>query len=171
MSQAPEKTGVETPALDWLVQLGYTHLPGAAVKVEHRHLALVLEDVLRPRLLALNPWLAEAPGGVDAALIELRKRANDELLAANQAVWQQVLHRSDIQVKDLAGQPRSVRFLDATDASRNDFHVMDQYVGRNADGELFRPDLLLFVNGLALAIIECKASVTVREPPFLRPVS
>lgn len=158
MSQAPEKTGVETPALDWLVQLGYTHLPGAAVKVEHRHLAPVLEDVLRPRLLALNPWLAEAPGGVDAALIELRKRANDALLAANQAVWQQVLHRADIQVKDLAGQLRSVRFLDATDASRNDFHVVDQYVGRNADGELFRPDLLLFVNGLPLAIIECKAS-------------
>ena len=158
MSQAPEKTGVETPALDWLVRLGYTHLPGAAVKVEHRHLAPVLEDVLRPRLLALNPWLAEAPGGVDAALIELRKRANDELLAANQAVWQQVLHRSDIQVKDLAGQPRSVRFMDAGDASRNDFHVVDQYVGRNADGDLFRPDLLLFVNGLPLAIIECKAS-------------
>jgi type I restriction enzyme R subunit len=158
MSQAPEKTGVETPALDWLVRLGYTHLPGAAVKVEHRHLAPVLEDVLRPRLLALNPWLAEAPGGVDAALIELRKRANDELLAANQAVWQQVLHRSDIQVKDLTGQPRSVRFLDATEASHNDFHVVDQYVGRNADGELFRPDLLLFINGLPLAIIECKAS-------------
>lgn len=158
MSQAPEKTGVESPALGCLVRLGYTHLPGAVVKVEHRHLAPVLEDVLRPRLLALNPWLAEAPGGVDAALIELRKRANDELLAANQAVWGQVLHRSDIQVKDLAGQPRSVRFLDATEASRNDFHVVDQYVGRNADGELFRPDLLLFINGLPLAIIECKAS-------------
>ena len=158
MSQAPEKAGVETPALEWLVRLGYTHLPGAAVTVEHRHLAPVLEGVLRPRLLALNPWLAEAPGEVDAALIELRKRANDELLAANQAVWQQVLHRSDIQVKDLAGQPRSVRFLDATDASHNDFHVVDQYVGRNADGELFRPDLLLFVNGLPLAIVECKAS-------------
>ncbi|MFG0610183.1 MULTISPECIES: type I restriction endonuclease subunit R [Delftia] len=158
MSQSPEKTGVETPALEWLVRLGYTHLPGAAVKVEHRHLAPVLEDVLRARLLALNPWLAEAPSGVDAALIELRKRTHDALLAANQAVWQQVLHRSDIQVKDLAGLPRSVRFLDAAEASRNDFHVVDQYVGRNADGDLFRPDLLLFVNGLPLAIIECKAS-------------
>ena len=30
MSHAPEKSGVETPAIDWLVQLGYTHLPGAA---------------------------------------------------------------------------------------------------------------------------------------------
>lgn len=158
MSQSPEKTGVETPAIESLVKLGYTHLPGHTVQVEHRHLAPLLEDVLRPRLLALNPWLAEAPGGVDAALIELRKRVNDELLPANKAFWEQVVHRSDIQLKDVEGKPRSVRFFNASIPSHNDFHVVNQYVGKNADGDLFRPDLLLFVNGLPLAIIECKAS-------------
>lgn len=158
MSQSPEKTGVETPALEWLVKLGYTYLPGTEVKVEHRHLAPVLEDVLRPRLLALNPWLSDAPGGVDAAVIELRKRVTDELLPANKAFWEQVVHRSDIQVKDTEGKPRSVRFFDASAVTHNNFHVVDQYVGKNADGDLFRPDLLLFVNGLPLAIIECKAS-------------
>lgn len=66
-------------------------------------------------------------------LFRERNRANDELLVVKQAVRQQVPHRSDIQVKDLAGQPRSVRFLDTTDASRNDFHAVDQHVGRNAD--------------------------------------
>ncbi|MCG9031186.1 type I restriction endonuclease subunit R [Laribacter hongkongensis] len=157
MSQ-PEKTGVETPAIESLVKLGYTHLPGNTVQVEHRHLAPLLEDVLRPRLLALNPWLATAPGGIDTALIELRKRVNDELLPANRAFWEQVVHRSDIQLKDAEGKPRSVNFFDATAAAHNDFHVVDQYVGKNADGDLFRPDLLLFVNGLPLAIIECKAS-------------
>ena len=158
MSQSPEKIGVETPAIESLVKLGYTHLPGHAVQVEHRHLAPVLEDVLRSRLLNLNPWLATAPGGVDAALIELRKRVNDELLVANKVFWEQVVHRSDIQVKDANGKPRSVRFFDASQVALNDFHVVDQYVGKNADGDLFRPDLLLFVNGLPLAIIECKAS-------------
>lgn len=158
MSQSPEKTGVETPAIESLLKLGYTHLPGHAVQVEHRHLAPVLEDVLRPRLLALNPWLATAPGGADAALMELRKRVNDELLLANKAFWEQVVHRSDVQVKDAEGKPRSVRFFDASTVAHNDFHVVDQYVGRNADGDLFRPDLLVFVNGLPLATIECKAS-------------
>lgn len=158
MSQSSEKTGVETPAIESLVKLGYTHLPGNAVQVEHRHLAPLLEDVLRPRLLALNPWLATAPGGVDASLLELRKRVNDELLPANKAFWEQLVHRSDIQVKDADGKPRSVRFFDATTVAHNDFHVVDQYVGKNADGDLFRPDLLLFVNGLPLAIVECKAS-------------
>ncbi|HCG1028606.1 TPA: type I restriction endonuclease subunit R, partial [Pseudomonas aeruginosa] len=158
MSQSPEKVGVEQPAINWLIKLGYTHLLGNQISVEHRHLAPVLEDVLQARLLILNPWLASAPGGISAALIELRKRVTDELLPANRAFWEQVLNRSDIQVKDAEGKPRSVRFFDVRDASNNDFHVVDQYVGRNADGEVFRPDLLLFVNGLPLAIVECKAS-------------
>lgn len=158
MSQSPEKIGVELPAINWLIKLGYTHLSGSQVQIEHRHLAPVLDDVLHTRLLILNPWLESAPGGISAALIELRKRVNDELLAANKAFWEQVVHRSDIQVKDVEGKPRSVRFFDVSDAANNDFHVVDQYVGRNADGDFFRPDLLLFVNGLPLAIIECKAS-------------
>ncbi|WP_034303844.1 type I restriction endonuclease subunit R [Herbaspirillum sp. RV1423] len=157
MAQA-EKTGVETPAIASLIKLGYTHLPGKHVQTAQRHLAPVLEDVLRPRLLLLNPWLSDAVGGVDAALIELRKRVNADLPAANRAFWEQVVHRSDIQIKDRDGRPRSVRFFDAGLAAHNDFHVVDQYVGRNADGASFRPDLLLFVNGLPLAIIECKAS-------------
>ena len=155
---AAEKVGVETPAIEWLVKLGYTHLPGSEVTVEHRHLAPVLENILLPRLLSLNPWLAKAPGGVSATLVELRKRVNDELLPANKMFWEQVLHRSDIQVKDVECRPRSVRFFDAATVSNNDFHVVDQYVGRNPDGDAFRPDLLLFVNGLPLAIIECKSS-------------
>ncbi|AKT27933.1 type I restriction endonuclease [Pseudomonas syringae pv. actinidiae] len=158
MSQSPEKVGVELPAISWLIKLGYTHLPGNQVQVEHRHLAPVLDDVLQARLLILNPWLASAPGGISAALIELRKRVNDELLPANKAFWEQVVNRSNIQVKDVEGKLRSVRFFDASNAANNDFHVVDQYVGRNADGDIFRPDLLLFVNGLPLAIIECKAS-------------
>lgn len=158
MSLSPEKIGVELPAIATLQQLGYQHLPASAVQVAHRHMAPVLEEVLRARLQQLNPWLVSAPGGVDAALMELRKRVNDELLPANRAFWEQVVHRSDIQVKDADGRPRSVRFFDAACAANNDFHVVDQYVGRNADGDLFRPDLLLFINGLPLAIIECKAS-------------
>lgn len=153
-----ENVGVETPAIEWLVKLGYTHLPGSQVEVSHRHLAPVLENILSPRLLSLNPWLAKAPGGVSAVLVELRKRVNDQLLPANKAFWEQVVHRSDIQVKDGEGSPRSVRFFDATTVTNNDFHVVDQYIGRNPDDDVFRPDLLLFVNGLPLAIIECKAS-------------
>lgn len=160
MGQTPEQVGVEIPAIEWLKKLGYVHLPGSAIalKPEQRLVAPVLEDVLRARLLVLNPWLAAAPGGVTSAVLELRKRVHTDLLPANRAFWEQVLNRSDIQVKDAEGRMRSVHFFEATDATRNDFHVVSQLEGRNGSGEVFRPDLLLFVNGLPLAIIECKAT-------------
>ncbi len=157
MSQA-EKIGVENPAIDSLVKLGYQHLSGKTIKPEPRHLAPVMLDVLQARLLVLNPLLADTAGGVAAAVVELKKRVNDELIPANRAFWEQVVHRSDIQVKDALGFMKSVRFFDASNAKNNDFHVVDQFVGANADGDAFRPDLLLFVNGLPLAMIECKAS-------------
>lgn len=152
-----EQVGVELPAISSLIELGYTHLNGSAIKMEQPHLAPILEDILQARLLVLNPWLAQAPGGAEAPLLELRKLVNNELIPANKAFWEQVLHRSDIQTKDIEGKLRSVRFLDVRDVTNNDFHVVDQYTGHNADGDAFRPDLLLFVNGLPLAVIECKA--------------
>ena len=99
MSQSPERTGVELPAIAWLVTLGYTHLSGRDVQVEHRHMAPVLEDVLRARLLTLNPWLASAPGGLATALIELRKRVLGDLLQANQAFWEQVVQQKQLSYK------------------------------------------------------------------------
>ncbi|WP_028449431.1 type I restriction endonuclease subunit R [Chitinibacter tainanensis] len=158
MSSAAEKIGVENPAIASLVKLGYTHLSGKDIHPEVRHLAPILFDILQARLLALNPWLADTAGGEAAAVIELKKRVNDELIPANRAFWEQVVHRSDIQVKDAQGLMKSVRFFDAGNAKNNDFHVVDQFVGANADGDKFRPDVLLFVNGLPLAMIECKAS-------------
>ena len=155
-----EREGVEKPAIAWLQTQGYTHLSGKAVGEQqaHRHLPPILSDVLTDRLLAFNPWLAEVASGTDTVLRELRKFWNDKLMEANQACWESVIHGSAIQVKDKTGRPRSVRFFDQVSPLKNAFHVVDQFVGTNSDGDEFRPDLLLFINGLPLAMIECKAS-------------
>ena len=157
---APELAGVEKPAIVWLQKLGYTHLPGKEVGKQqaHRHLPPILNEVLTDRLLALNPWLADVSSGTETVLRELRKFWNDKLMEANQTCWESVIHGSEIQVKDKAGRPRSVRFFDQLTPLNNRFHVVDQFVGTNSDGDEFRPDLLLFINGLPLAMIECKAS-------------
>ncbi|WP_211825328.1 type I restriction endonuclease subunit R [Kistimonas asteriae] len=163
--QKPELDGVERPAIRWLETLGYTHLSGSDVgqQQEHRHLPPLLTDILRDRLLDLNPWLADVSGGVETALREVRQfgagfASADNLMAANEAFWQNVVHQGNLQVKDEQGRLRSLRFFNPDKVSDNRFHVVDQYVGSNSEGDLFRPDLLLFVNGIPLAVIECKAS-------------
>ncbi|MTI12152.1 type I restriction endonuclease, partial [Sansalvadorimonas verongulae] len=156
----PERDGVEKPAIQWLETLGYTHIPGKEVGAQqaHRHLPPILTEVLTERLLALNPWLAGISSGVESVIRELRRFWNESLMEANQNAWESVIHRDDIQVKDHQSRSRSVRFFDQVTPLNNRFHVVDQFVGANSDGDLFKPDLLLFLNGLPLAIIECKAS-------------
>jgi type I restriction enzyme R subunit len=160
-STKPELVGVERPAIEWLKKLGYTHVKGSQVEQAHKTEPVILDAVLVERLHALNPWLAEVSNGATKAIKQLRDiwfDNNDDLMLANHAFWKDVLFQSNLQQKDKHGQPRSIRFIDQSGAENNRFHVVDQYIGKNTNDEQFKPDLLLFINGLPLAIIECKAS-------------
>ncbi|MDN6971396.1 type I restriction endonuclease subunit R [Vibrio cholerae] len=160
-SSNPELVGVERPAIEWLKTLGYQHIKGRDVEQTHKTEPVILESVLTDRLHALNPWLAEVPNGASKAIKQLRDiwfEHNSDLMLANHAFWKHVLFQSNLQQKDKNGQPRSIRFINQTGAEGNSFHVVDQYVGKNANDELFKPDLLLFINGLPLGLIECKNS-------------
>lgn len=157
----PELDGVERPAIEWLKKLGYTHIKGCQVEQTVRTEPLILEEVLLERLHALNPWLAEVSGAASRAMKQLRDiwfENNSDLMLANHAFWENVLFQSNLQEKDKEGRKRSVRFIDQSDAVYNRFHVVDQYVGKNNNAAPFKPDLLLFINGIPLALIECKAS-------------
>ncbi|WP_373691108.1 type I restriction endonuclease [Endozoicomonas sp. ONNA2] len=59
-----------------------------------------------------------------------------------------MIHGSNIPLKDARGRAHSVRFMDQDKPDANRFHVVDQYIGSNSEGDEFRPDLLLFINGL-----------------------
>lgn len=161
VSSNPELIGVERPAIEWLKQLGYQHIKGHQVVQSSRSEPLILDDVLTERLHALNPWLAKVPDGANKAIKQLRdiwfEQSND-LLLANRAFWQDVLFQSNLQEKDQDGRKRSIHFIDRSGSVNNCFHVVDQYVGKNSHDDSFKPDLLLLINGLPLALIECKAS-------------
>ena len=157
----PELTGVERPAIKWLEQLGYTHIKGKNVKQTQKREPVILEEVLTDRLHALNPWLIDVPNGAPKAIKQLRDiwfEQNSDLMLANHAFWKDVLFHSNLQQKDKQGQPRSIHFINQAGAENNHFHVVDQYIGHNANDDEFKPDLLLFINGLPLAVVECKAS-------------
>ncbi len=157
----PELIGVERPAIEWLKQLGYSHIKGSEVRSAQRSESLILEQILTDRLHTLNPWLIEVPNGASKAIKQLRDiwiEHSSDLMLANHAFWKDVLFQSNLQQKDKQGQPRSIRFINQAGAEDNHFHVVDQYIGKNANEQQFKPDLLLFINGLPLGVIECKAS-------------
>jgi len=118
---------------------------------------VVLESRLRAALSTLNSNLpAEA---FDAAVVELtRDRSAMSPAAANREVWQLLREGVKVSVPDKkrGGQkPERVRVVDWETPANNDFLLVSQMT---VTGALYnrRPDLIGFVNGLPLVVIELK---------------
>jgi type I restriction enzyme, R subunit len=104
----------------------------------------------------------------DQAIRALTRAANDASLSAydrNLATYK--LLRYGVEVKpDASSLTQTLHLIDWDHPERNSFAVAEEVTvhSRHAHGRTKRPDLVLYVNGIALAIIELKrASVSVSE--------
>ncbi|WP_319546839.1 type I restriction endonuclease subunit R [Ruegeria conchae] len=113
----------------------------------------------------LRPWLLSrgyAPDVVTKAIAELTRAARMEgvkLYEANVAVYEML--RYGVQVTPGPGEaPVTVRFIDWSDPTANDLGVAEEVAikGKNAKAYNKRPDLVFYVNGIALGVMELKKS-------------
>ena len=158
----PKATGwdelhlAEDPAVELLQSLGYTYVPPEDLELER---ASFKEPILTGRLnLALsrlNPWLS-GPNLTNAV------RAVTQVPAASLAEANQKLYTSltyGIALEQDRGDGRkshTVRFLDFDKPDRNEWIVTRQYRVLGSKKHVI-PDVVAFVNGLPLAVIECKS--------------
>ncbi len=109
----------------------------------------------------LYAWLirqghSEKAAGIAVDML-VREAANLQqgLYHANKEVYS--LLKYGAKVREAAEQPpRTVYFMDFTDVSQNDFYIAEE-VTVAADNTK-RPDMVVYVNGIALAVIELKSS-------------
>ena len=142
-------------------RLGYDYLGDWQDRADNRNIE---EEWLRP-------FLAEQ--GYDEALInralfELTKAAGDQsrgLTEVNRAVYD--LLRYGVKVKTGVGETtRTVWLIDWKNPQRNRFAIAQEVTVRPADpaAAVKRPDIVIYVNGLALGVLELKRStVSVEE--------
>lgn len=109
----------------------------------------------------LTDWLAKrgySQQQISVALYKVHTEAdnpNRKLYDNNQAVYG--LLRYGVPVKIEAGKvTETVHLIDWADAAKNDFSIAEE-VTLKGDNER-RPDLVLYVNGIAIAVIELKSS-------------
>ena len=164
------ESDVEEAALGWLAELGYEVRHGtdlgpdsvaeAAEEAAERgsYDQVLLEGRLRASLARLNPHIpAEV---LEDVLRKIQQTEKPSLIEENRRLHQYLtggvpveVPRSDDSNGSLGGD--SVRLIDFEDAEANDWLAVNQYTvieGRNTR----RPDTVLFVNGLPLAVIELK---------------
>ena len=146
----------ENPAVELLKSLGYTYVPQEALEDER---AGFKETILVGRLAAalkrLNPWLSET--NVTKAVKAVTQVAATGLAEANQALYTSLTY--GIALEQDRGDGRkshTVRFLDFDRPERNEWIVTRQYRVLGSKKHVI-PDVVAFVNGLPLAVIECKS--------------
>src|SRR3989338_7103492 len=119
---------------------------------------VVLERYLYPALEKLNPDLP--PDAITEAMEALtRDRSNLSLIKANQEVYQLLRYGAYVSVAGNGGEAETehVRFFDFDKPANNHFLAVSQFW---VVGEMYsrRPDVVLFVNGIPLILLELKAS-------------
>ena len=156
----------EDPARVLLEKLGWTYLPRDTLFAERGgEREVLLDSILRSALLRLNEWLTVAQA--DRVIFEL-ENINAVGMARNQAVHEYLTFGMPLRVEGPRGQDtRTVRFFDFDhpEGGLNDFMFTTQFRVRRGserdgpedDERLVIPDLVLFVNGIPLVVMEAKS--------------
>ena len=149
---------VEAAALDWLRDLGYrvAHAPEPGpYGLRDTYGDIVLSRILRDRLASLNPDL---PGdALDDAFRKLTSPPGATLEARNRSFHRMLVDGVTVEYRHDDGTVRgaAVRVLDFEDTTNNDWLAINQFTVVENKNER-RPDIVLFVNGLPLGVIELK---------------
>ena len=152
---------VEATALEWLSTLGWqvAHGPDIAPDMpeaeRYDYGQVVLEARLRDALARLNPSLP--PTAIDDAVRKLSNPEGAELEARNRAFHRMLVNGVNVEYRATEGAIRGdqARAIDFDNPSNNDCLAVNQFTvteNRNAR----RPDIVLFLNGLPLGVIELK---------------
>ena len=161
MTKRFNESEVERAAIDWLKELGYQALhgpdiaPGEPGAEREDFLEVLLARRVQTALARLNPKLpAEA---LEDAYRKLTRCDGPNLLARNRQFHRWLVDGLPVEHRRKDGSigGAQVQLLDHTDPGNNDWLVVEQFTVIE-DKHHRRPDLVVFVNGLPLAVIELK---------------
>ena len=155
---------VEQAALDWLSARGWqvAHGPDIAPGTPNTERGdygqVVLKQRLQDTLAALNTTLPTS--ALDDAYNKLIYPQGSTLEARNRAFNRMLVNGVAIEYQDSDGRVRGdqVRVIDYDNPTKNDWLAINQFTVTEDQNER-RPDIVLFVNGLPLGIIELKNPV------------
>ena len=157
----------ELPALELLHNLGYEYKSQLELnKTRTDYRQVLLYDRLEQAIRRLNPNLDDE--GIQDALGQIREDTFPrtlETVDTNEKIRAKMVGLSNSQglepitVMQNYGQglePKTVKLFDFQNPDNNDFVVTNQFQLEGLKNPIF-PDIVLFVNGIPLVVIECKS--------------
>ncbi|KGO80770.1 restriction endonuclease subunit R [Flavobacterium beibuense F44-8] len=164
----------QLPALKLLMNMGWKYIsPEQALEARGgRTSNVLLETILKNQLQLINTIEYKgkefpfSDANINNAILAIRDLPiQDGFIAANKAFYELItLGRSFEQ--SILGDKKSFSFhyIDWKHPENNTYHVSEEFsVLRSGSSEHYRPDIVLFINGIPVVVIECK-SPKIKDP-------
>jgi type I restriction enzyme R subunit len=151
-----EKKLVEDHFIKQVKDMGYKHVKGVSIKRGSQR-EVVLIDKLTQAIKRINPWINDS--NLKKVIRSITHMESTSLMEANEAFHDLLLtDLTVIQNLDKGKKNQTVKLIDFDHPEHNEFLVVDQLSIVGDDGSI-KPDLILYVNGLPLVMIECKSPI------------
>ncbi|MBO7457187.1 MAG: type I restriction endonuclease subunit R [Paludibacteraceae bacterium] len=133
-------------------ELGYEYIYGPDIERDYRKPFYV--DALVPAIKRINPTLPKE--AIDEALRQIQHATDSTLIASNEDFIRQMQDGMEVPYV-LNGEERTdlVQLIDYDNYTNNSFHIANQW--RVEGHDVIRCDMVVFVNGLPLVVIELKS--------------
>lgn len=161
MPQVFSESTVENAALGWFRALGYESARGsdispggdAPLRPDYEH--VVLEQRLRAALRRINAHLPE--DAIDQAVRFVARPPEPTLEQNNRWFHRLLTDGIDVEYRTKEGETRGDKawLVDFADPGRNDLLAVNQFTVK-CGNRTRRPDVVVFINGLPIAVIELK---------------
>jgi type I restriction enzyme R subunit len=155
MATVDAEKKLQNRVLHWLIDdLGYTYLGN----LEDTDNTPVKEDLLKANLKKRGYTSDQITRAVNELVSKTRNQV-DSLYQINRYIYNKLLRYGLQGAKDSDGHRQTVHYIDWDDISNNDFYVAEEVsVLRYDNATRKRPDVVLFINGIALGVFELKSS-------------
>ena len=166
-----EYIDVEKPLLAQLVELGWETIDQGEgvptdpfVSLRSCFTQHFLPEVLRAAIKRLNPWLTSAQ--VDQWFEKAANLLPEKgIMERHEAAYRWLTSNERVDTDEATREYRVVRLIDFDESTNNTYHAINQFK-IDLPGQLkgIRPDTVLFINGLAVVVIEAKHPTACESP-------
>ena len=162
-----ERQASQIPAIELFRSMGYIYIsPEDCEKQRGSKYHVLLKDILRGQLRKLNRYEyagAEnefSAANIERAMDELDEPLIDGLVRTSEKIYDALLLGKSYPETVGGGKTLSfnLKYIDWEHPENNLYHVTEEFAVESQDKlHNARPDIVLFINGIPFAVIECKA--------------
>ena len=175
---ANEQTTSQRPAIEVLKKLGYKYISEEENKTLRNNILsnVIFKDILEKKLKELNSYEYQgkeykfSAGTIGQAIKDLNEDLVSGLISTNEKIYDILTLGKSYQENMVDGSKRSfnIKFIDFEHIENNDFYVTEEFSVSRMNGKNYaRPDIVIFINGIPIGVIECKDS----SVPILQAIS